>query len=565
MFDLIRMFLLEHWYFIVPVLTLCFLAIPVVVYWNEVRYWLMNLHIRQPIFGRIRHWVKHPGQIDEGTGFLSSEMELCSFYQKYYEDHIVETDFFKKCQKYLAKMNEGGRKEKGLGLWVLIIILMLIEATAFGYALAPFAMTLATPNTALFGAFAIGLVLSIIGLILSELAGRALYLNSIVDHIMSFEEVRPGSADGDMKSTRKIIIDNTDDDDELPEYQQILNRVTVPKNGSKPSKRFAVIIGYGIFIIGLAIAAFWVRTETLNAQEADLIDNPPAVVQSADDFPAAKGDIPFTEDMDRIGQEAAGKSAQDQIDALHRASLVTFAVLSGLFIFIQASSTYLAFMFGFAGTHSHTAWQKTHKFASADEFKRYNDGKARSIAVDAQASLGLLQAAQSKVFHMAGRDKEKIEKDRTSRTFDQFLKEMEKIKMRDDHEKDQRDLVKRLRKKREEAIEGGNSIEADRLKKVLDTLGAQATPAVQEQKPLSSPSVELAVGAVDATETLAVTEAQTPMAAPAKPAFNFNAYGDLTCYEEEDLDVVADTLKLDVALVRRAYGLQKLKKSTKDT
>ena len=114
---------------------------------------------------------------------------------------------------------------------------MLIEATAFGFALAPFALTLATPNTALAGAFAIGLVISIIGLFLSEFAGRALYKNRVVDNIMSYENLRRTGAGGDMMSTHIITIDNTNDDDSCAPYQQMLNRVKVDKDGDMPAKR----------------------------------------------------------------------------------------------------------------------------------------------------------------------------------------------------------------------------------------------------------------------------------------------------------------------------------------
>jgi hypothetical protein len=528
MFSATQAFLMAYWYIVVPVVALLFLLIPVIVYWENVRYWLMKVRIHTPLLGRLRYWVKHPGLQDEKTGFLGSENQLCGAYNHYYKDHDKDPGFFRKCQDYLAKINEDGRKEKSAGIWALVITLMLIEATAFGYALAPFALTLATPDTALAGAFGIGLVISIIGLALSEFSGRALYMNSVVTHILSFGSMRRAGEEGDMVRKDIVMIDNTNVDDARPEYQQMLNRVKVPKDGAKPAKRFGILIAYAIFIVGLAVAAFWVRTETLNAQESQLIANPPAASQSADDFP-------LTEDMAALGSEASGKSAQDQIDALHRASLVTFAVLSGLFIFIQATSTYMALIFGFAGTHSRKAWELTHRFANADDFMRYHQSKARSIAVDAQQSLGALQGMMSSTFHVSGNDHGNTENRKLARTFDNYVQHERMKAVGDNTSAFIRDYVNGTVTKARAAVDAGDTALARRiieeasptlsrispddqqlgeLKKQFDSLqaffgpaaaGTVVPPAVQVPTPV------VAVAAVVVPEPVAVAAEAVPV------------------------------------------------------
>lgn len=599
MLEIARSFFTAYWYVIIPVVFTVLLSIPVIVYWSSFKYWLMKVRIRLPVLGRIRHWVKHPGEKEKPSenntrpiGFLSSERELCSFYDKYYRDHQPSEANFRRCQNYLGKVQEADRKEKGLGLWALIIVLMLIEATAFGFALAPFALTLATPNTALAGAFAIGLVISIIGLFLSEFAGRALYKNHMVDNIMSYENLRRNGSGGDMISTHIITIDNTNDDDGDAPYQQLLNRMKVNKNGDMPAKRYTMLIGYGIFIVGLAVAAFWVRTETLNAQESDLIANPPAQIQSADDFPAADG-VPIPDDMQALSDSAAGKSAQDQIDALHRASLVTFAVLSGLFIFIQASSTYLAFIFGFAGTHSRKAWERTHKFSSADDFMRYHASKARDVANDAQASLGMLQGLQMKVFRVGGNDLDALRSDLLNRTFESYIAQ-EDNKARG---KKSRDVIetyfKKLMADLSAAIEAGDNAKINELISVATPRFNQiddndptladfktqfASLSIFHTKPTAAPApapapvvtrveasvIEVAV-AVEPAPAIAPAPAPiaapAPIVAPATAAFDHNAFGDLTGYDEDDIDYVAGKKGVDAATIRRARKLQLLDKS----
>lgn len=587
MFETIRAFMLTYWYVVVPVVTLCFLAIPVIVYWYDVRYWLMKVRMRLPLLGRIRGWVRHPGEKDS-EGFLSSEKELCSFYFNYYQKHKVDKELFKKCENYLAKANEDGRREKTAGIWALIIILMLIEATAFGYALAPFALTLATPNTAMIGAFAIGLVISIIALILSEFAGRELYKNSIVGHIMSFEDLRRDGDAGDMVRKDIITIDNTYDDDARPEYQQMLNRFRAPKDGAMPAKRYRIVSAYAVFIAVLAIAAFWVRTETLNAQEAELIANPPAITQSADDFPISGDDFPLTDDMAQLASASAGKSAQDQIDALHRASLVTFAVLSVLFVFIQATSTFLAFIFGFAGTRSREAWEKTHGFTNADEFQRFHEQKARSIAVDAQASLGTLQAAQQRVFRVTGGDKANVHQGMLKRTFENYVTIRANESTSEQANNMIRSFIERGIAKANALISEGNLAAAASavneiapavakiderntdmvtLKRRFETLqqmfGGYSAQANAVPAPAAVPTAPASVAPMPAASQpapAAPTEAPASQA-PATGSFDMHAWGDLTDFEDEDLTFVANKKGVDVAQLRRARKLQLMEKA----
>lgn len=595
MLEIFRAFFTAYWYVIIPVVFTTLMAIPVIVYWSSFKYWWMNLRIRMPGFGRIRHWVKNPGTKEvpsdenpKALGFLSSESELCHFYEAYYRDHQPSEAAFHRNQDYLGKIHEDGRREKGLGLWSLIIILMLIEATAFGFALAPFALTLATPNTAMAGAFAIGLVISIIGLFLSEFAGRVLYKNSVIDHIMSYQSLRRSGSDGDFTGKGVITLDNTKSDSGLPEYQQMLNRVKVEKKDGMPIKSFGVLIGYGVFIIGLAAAAFWVRTETLNAQETDLIANPPAISQSADDFPSNDG-VPLPDDMQAMSDSAAGKSAQDQIDALHRASLVTFAVLSGLFIFIQATSTYLAYIYGFAGIHSRRAWELVHKFSSADEYMRYHARKARSVANDAQASLGTLQGLQMKVFRIGGDDERKLREDLSSRTFKAFINEEDDKAARKgikDGEEGARTQARQL------VLNYLNQIMTDVNAAIkagddakINQLIAQAMPRLEQiddndpelvglkqsfnslkifyvapaPAPTAAPAPAPAPVVAPAPEP-APAPVAAPAPAPSATGFDHNAFGDLTAFDEDDIDYVANKKGVDAAIIRRARKLQMLDK-----
>lgn len=617
MLEAIRTFFTLYWHIVIPVIATLFLAIPVIVHWYEVRYWLMKVRIGMPWMGRIAHWVRHPGSRETAStenpnavGFYESESQLSLMYETYYRHHQPSEANFRRCQDYLGKIDEDNRKEKGFGLWLLIIVLMLIEATAFGFALAPFALTLATPNTAIAGAFAIGLVISIIGLFLSEFAGRQLYLNSVVAKILSFENMRGTGESGDMVRTHIVTIDNTNIDDEKPHYQQLLNRVKLPKDGEKPGKRFGLVVGYTVFIVGLAIAAFWVRAETLNAQEADLVSNPPSITQSADDFPVSgEDDFPMPTDMQSIASASAGKSAQDQIDALHRASLVTFAVLSGLFVFIQLTSTFLAYLYGFAGTYSRVAWEMVHKFSSANDFVRFHEAKARSIATDAQSSLGKLQAMQLSVFRANGTDREQLKKDTVRRTFNVFIQEQDhKLTFKRQKEvldKLGEDSQKVIRNYIEKAIADLNAAIAsedngriqeiirtarprfaqikdpallpfrDSFNGIVEMFDAPAGPvppapapvvaivaaAPLVETPASIAQVQAAPHVIEASGTVIEASALVPAAAGvATVGFDPYQFGDLTDLHDDDLAFVASAKGVELDTIKRARRLQLLAK-----
>ncbi|ANB68748.1 hypothetical protein MPE84_05420 [Aeromonas veronii] len=599
MFENIIHALSGAWHIISLVIGLMVAVVTAIVYWYEVKYWHMEMRLRMPWFGRIAAWVRNPGENEKSSednpnavGFNPGEKGVCSAYDTFYKMYQPSEENFKRNLDYLGKADEADRSEKGLGIWLLMIVLMVIEASAFGYALAPFALTMATPNTAIVGAFFLGLVISIIALALSELAGRQLYRNGVVNKILSYESIRDGA---DMTKTLNATIDNTYDDNGAKPFQQLLNRINVPidKYG-QPQRRFSIIAGYGIFIIGLAVAAFWVRTETLNQQEALLVENPTAVIQSTDDFPVASGEdeIPLPSDMAELSASSSQKSAQDQIDAIHRASLVTFAVLSGLFVFIQFTSTFLAFRHSFAGTYSRGAWEMTHKYNSASEFVRHHKIKADAIAQDAQSSLAKLQSLQDKVFRVSGKTKDNLSHNKDSRTFLRYVEEQESI----DHIKKNREIgkqgtnlirnyVKKTLDDLDAATKAGDNQrieeiiaiagprfeaindpelngEKERFYAVVNFFSAKAPPVQTPQpiqhfpKPVSEPVITTPVVAIEQPE-----KEREALAVNSKMAsFNPHAWGDLTQFDEDDMEYVANKKGALVEDLKRARRLQLLDK-----
>ena len=216
MFEASRDFLSAYWPIVGSIFATLFLVLFARKYWDEVRYIWMTSSLNAPFFGRLTKWVRNPGPADEHE-YTDGERNICSAYHHYYAKHLQDKEFFKKCEDYLMKTGESSRSQKGLFIWLVIFLLMIIESGAFGLALAPYALSRsATPNMAVGGAFAIGIVISALALLLSEKAGHQLYGNRMINQLLSYANMRQQGQQGDLRQSDLINISKTYEDNNKP-------------------------------------------------------------------------------------------------------------------------------------------------------------------------------------------------------------------------------------------------------------------------------------------------------------------------------------------------------------
>lgn len=407
--EVIKGFLAIYWPILSIMVGIVVIAALIRVYRDVFMFSWFSMMNHFPYFGRIAQWSRKPREIDE-HGHWKGESEIANSYFVFYEKFTEGPEFYKKSEDYLMKAAEQNRKPKGFLLWVMVGLLVVAEAAAFGLALAPYALTFsATPNMAAGGALVIGVLISCAALLLSEKTGHQAYSNRMVNQVMSYTTVREGGKRGDLHASKLLNISNTYDDAKDPRYQQILNRFEPDRDAATgvPQKSYRVTGAYVFFILMLAVAAFFVRSKTLDAQETDLIDNSSsAFSQQADDFPSLDSIIPVPSGAADLAQNAANKTAEDKIEALHTASLITFAVLSGLFLFIQVASTYLAYAYGFVGSQSEKAYKTIRHFKDANDLVRHNDREANIVATAAQKSINKLSTMIGNTVFVSGDDSE---------------------------------------------------------------------------------------------------------------------------------------------------------------
>jgi hypothetical protein len=598
MLDALAQFFAVYWPVFLTLTLLVFIAIPMVLNWEDVRYSLMRFGTNFPLMGKVSRLAGKPARINTDTGNREVDQTIADSFHYYYEKHLGGRDFFVKCEDYLMKVGEHNRKNKGFFLWIIIFIMVAAEAAAFGLALAPYALTKAvTPNMAIGGAIGIGILISCAALLLSEKAGHQMYSNRMIIQLKSHSAIRRKSAnaqtsndmsEGTVQQIDLINITKTYDDTGRPRYQQILNRFDPDRSASTglPKRSFGITVAYLFFICLLAVGAFAVRAKTLEAQESEVIDNPMgSSVQMADDFPVSGGadDFPMPHGTAQHSEEAGAKSAQDRIDAMHEASLITFLILSGLFVFIQVASTYLAYVYGFVGAKSEEAWKSTKRFKNADDFARHNQRKADSIAVDAQGSLTHLAELIAARSYLDGTDD--AAKNLPAIDFKDHARKAAGAKL----EKSTRDMydgqvnsyidsIKQLNERKEwaqakaltaELGETIRSIPEGMLSEIVmanakNMVPQVAPPAPTPQAPAATQATEVASALAPAQGEAPVAEQalveQAPVQAPAAPAFDAYQWGDLLALEEADLSGSAIDLGIAEKDLRRAYTLQKMKK-----
>ena len=182
-----------------------------------------------------------------------------------------------------------------------------------------------------------------------------------------------------------IGIKDTDSDKDGKDYNRILARINT-NHTVTPSRGWMITTGIWIAII--AIAAFGIRTMQLKSIETEMVGSPHAFAQQNYDS-ASPFELPA--DSAAINDQADKQTLTDKMDAIRKASLITFIVLSVIYIAIQITSIWLASIFGFAGVESKTAWEHTHKFSSGEALENWMQSQRVEIASHADHKLSKLQ------------------------------------------------------------------------------------------------------------------------------------------------------------------------------
>ena len=384
-------------------------------YSAEIKFWLMCLWYRVPVVGKIAR-LSNDISTTQYRWFKSEEV-LCSDFDIQLRRLADDPDIYDSADSYLKKVQEHGRKPMGIVSWLLIIVLVVCEAAIFAYVLAGFAVPGSSEAVQIEGALLLGVVIAIILVAFTHWTGLTIHKRTLIKKARAWWNADKNENRPDITTaTGKAGLGNNAEDDDAPDYIQLLNRIE--HNDRATPGGHAIISITAILIIGLAIGATYVRVQSQNALLAE-----DAQLQEKS-----------TESYNFGGQNAPDVLTREQKDGTTRleeninasklqGGYATFAVMALVFVFIQVFGVLLGQRLSFAGRESKEAYKLKSRFSSSTQYKIYHEQVHNKIIRTADSMLVLLQSKLGKAATNEGTDNElrAINNESSSRTLQSFL------------------------------------------------------------------------------------------------------------------------------------------------
>ena len=522
--------------------------------WDRVCYFARRVWHCVPLIGtvsRMARQIKKEDGLTDANGWRSGETSLCEEYYSYYKDVDKDTTYFGKCEDYLSKVCEKGRRTRPIWVMPLMIALLILEAVGFAFVIGPWINRSISSNDLQYLVWFMASFLALISGVFAHIAGHEIHHNSLIKKARHWWRGTPTDQRDPQigKDIEQISIDNSRNDDKATGYNKILGRIKTNENVTPKYTWISIFAGT---IVVVAIAAFWVRTEQLNALETEIVAG--YQVNTAANTSSSPFDLPaVSADVEKQSKE---KTFEDKIGAEHRASLVTFAVLSVVYVAIQFIALWLSMVYGFSGLSSRKAYETTSQFNTADEMLRWMERERMAITRHANHKLRLLQNKVSSL-DMGSNVGENGSATAGGRNFAAFLtltgKQAETLRKAQKAEDDQKALDDYRAK-----------LEFDKRKSELAAqyqapAGAITdAPVVAASAPTEQVPPPVAVVAVPAVEpTLAPAPAPAPAVAqdaaqPVKPG----DFDDLRECSDDDLAYLVDQYLLPLEQLKRIKATQ---------
>ena len=464
------------------------LAIALIAYlWERVCYFTMRVWHGLPVIGTVSRLAGTPGYMKDG--WPSVESDICGDYKNYYDDHDRDSSLYRKSKDYLAKVGEAGRKP--IPVWVLglAVILLVVEAVGFGFVLGPFVNSSASANQMTMLAWSVAFLLALISGGFAHFAGHDMHYNSLVKKAHSWwsRDTKGPQRPNSLKQLKSLNLEDSYNDDEQPDYQQIMARIHANHDVTEKKK---VIYGFFAVILVLAVAAFGIRAYTLESIETDMVAQ---LSTSATSQNTAGSPFDLPDESKSVNDQSDNQTVQDKMTAIRHASLVTYIVLSVVYIAIQCLMLWLSVVYGFSGVHSKDAWKNTHRFNSADEFERFHANQRARIAGHADHKLRLLQQKRSSKHTAIAEEQDALATEQVGRR--NFLSYVLLNRQDSDEHAEKMDRARHAAATPRTPVE---PITAPKVPSVTAPSPAQATPATAVESVVAPPAANAPSAEIDA-------------------------------------------------------------------
>lgn len=418
----------------------------VITHWQEVKFWWLNFIYSFPIIGKISMLSRDIEGFDENHKWFYSEERLCRDYYNFYEKVDKDSESFDEAKAYLHSAGELGRKPTPTFIWIMIFVLVIVEAFGFAYVLAGFTIPGASEATQQKGAVGVAAMLAVLLVWLTHMTGQELHKNTLVKKIRRWykNDNAGGSNWRDLKPDEELIsIDNTFDDEKSPNYIRMLNRIDI---NDKVKTTYTKTILTLLFIGIVAIGATYIREQVLKQEIASSHESAVNIFNN-DASPFGNTDASSDADIGALFGDTAEDDAKEDLASLFggevqadtpakassNSSIIdetnlkggeaTFMILGLMFVFIQILGIFFGMHWDFAGRESKEAYECLRGFSTKKAFLAYYDNAKTHIARTAQKKLQKLQHAMNIINDNSGTDAEttSLLRNNKDRTFKQYL------------------------------------------------------------------------------------------------------------------------------------------------
>ena len=412
--------IIEHWQIFSGIIIIFIIIGTAFKKWDEIRYACMRAWHVFPLMGTVakasRQYSGNSSLVHD-SNWLDVEMNIADLYYSEYASVNQNVTYYNQCKDYLSKVLESGRKKSPFWVLPLVIILMVMEAIGFAYVLGPFMAPHISANNLQVVVWSLALILSLISATIAHHAGKAQHYNSLLRRAKTW--FRQSKSDQNLNEVSQIQIVHTYRDNEQPRYNQIAARLVID-DGCKEHTR--PVIGFYAWIIIIAVSAFVVRDYTLQMVESEQAVNS---IQSSSDVSSPWGNV-LPAQAAQNDQQARQQAENDIQHSKHDASLVTFIILSVIYIGVQFFAFFLGRNLGFAGVHSEEAWLRTHRFPNAQAMRSWMERRKRAISMHADHKLSMLRRNLMNKTTTSAAERELL-KDSVNRDFDSYIKKKEEL------------------------------------------------------------------------------------------------------------------------------------------
>ncbi len=418
-----------------------------ITHWQEVKFWWLNFTYNFPVFGKISGLAKDIEGFDENHKWFYSEERLCRDYYNFYEKVDKDSESFDEAKAYLHSAGELGRKPTPTFIWIMIFVLVVVEAFGFAYVLAGFTIPGASEATQQKGAVGVAAMLAILLVWLTHMTGQELHKNTLIKKIRRWykNDNAGGSNWRDLKPDEQLItIDNTFEDEKSPNYIRMLNRLDV---NDKVKATYTKTILTLLFIGIVAIGATYIRGQVLTQEIASSHESAMNIFND-DSSPFGDTSSDSDADMGALFGDEAVSDAKDDLSALfgseeksaapsttgstsesiedetnRKGGWATFIILGLMFVFIQILGIFFGMHWDFAGRESKEAHECLRGFSTKNAFLAFYEKAKTHISRVAQQQLQKLQHKMNINNDNSGTDAETtaILRNNKDRTFKQYL------------------------------------------------------------------------------------------------------------------------------------------------